>query len=48
MVITFRLCNLGTQTFALYNINSLVFKTDVQSVYSAYGLSPYITDMFRL
>jgi len=49
MVITFRLCVLGTETFVLYDINSLVFITDVQSVYSAVRTeSLYNTDTFRL
>jgi len=38
-----------TATFALYNINSLGFKTEVQSVYSAVRTeSLYNTDTFRL
>ena len=36
MVITFRLCVLRANSgFALYSINSLVFITEVESVYSA-------------
>ena len=39
MVITFRLsCSEQTATFALYNINSLVLITEVESVYSALGV----------
>jgi len=37
-----------TATFASHNINSLVFITQMESVYSAVRLSPYITHMFRL
>jgi len=37
-----------TATFTLYNINSLVFTTEVESVYSAVRTeSLYNTDKFR-
>jgi hypothetical protein len=49
MVITFRLCVLRTATFALYIINSLVFITEVESVYSAVRTEfLYNTDTFHL
>ena len=46
MVITIRLCVLRTNNeFALYNINSLDFITEVESVYSAVrNESKYNTD----
>ena len=38
-----------TAIFALYNINSLIFITEVESVYSAVRAeSLYNTDIFRL
>ena len=48
MVITFRLCVLRTNSdFALYDINSMVFITEVRSVYSAVRTeSLYNTDSF--
>ena len=50
MVITFRLCVLRTNLeFALYNIYSLVFITEAESVYSAvWTESLYNTEKFRL
>ena len=37
-----------TATFTLYNIKSLVFITEVESVYSAVRTESYNTDTFRL
>jgi len=49
MVITFRLYVLRTATITLYSINSLVFITELKSVYSAVRTeSLYNTDTFRL
>jgi hypothetical protein len=50
MMITFCLCVLRqTATFALHNINILVFIAEVQSVYSAVRTeSLYSTDTVRL
>jgi hypothetical protein len=45
----FSIAPVQTENFALHKIESLVFITDVQSVYCAVReMSLYDTDMFRL